>query len=135
MRASRAGCLISAIAAIHVWRAALVQGNPFEQGPTTDVTVPFLAVNRHGNPVTGVNPTDISILDDKKQTQRVGALYTGKEAPLRLGLLIDASNSQRVSRVYAPSVQAGFTFVSHVLTGPEDRVFIVPFDTVPKISA
>jgi hypothetical protein len=93
MRAKRAACLVSAIAAIHVWGPAVAQVNTAEQAPTSDVTVPFLAVDRHGNPVTGVGPTDLSILDDKKRTQQAGALYAAKEAPLRLGLLIDTAVS------------------------------------------
>jgi Ca-activated chloride channel homolog len=38
------------------------------------------------------------------------------------------------SGLYVPSLKAGFTFLNHALTDPEDRVFIVPFPTVPKVS-
>lgn len=63
------------------------------------------------------------------------AIRTAKELPLRLGVLIDTSNSERYSPLYRPGVHATSDFLKQVLNGPEDRVFIESFDTVPNASA
>jgi len=58
----------------------------------------------------------------------------GSELPLRLGLLIDASNSQRTSTLYKPGLGAASDFVSKLLTGPDDRGFVVKVTVIPEAS-
>jgi VWFA-related protein len=95
------------------------------------VTIPFVADNGHGKPITGISSSDLSLFDDKQPVQRIMALRGAKEMPLRLGLLIDTSNSQGSSRLYAPGVKAAFDSLNQLLSGPDDKVFIMTFDSVP----
>jgi Ca-activated chloride channel family protein len=109
---------------------AVPQVNPsgsLGQPPTWVVSVPFVVDDGHGNPVTGITPADLSIFDDKKAPQNVVALRSAKEMPLRLGLLIDTSNSQGSSALYAPGVRAASDFLIQVLSNPDDKAFIVSF--------
>jgi Ca-activated chloride channel homolog len=129
--------LISAWAAIHFW-VAVAQVNPtgpVGKRPTSVASVPFIVVDGHGNPVSGISPSELSIFDDKKVLQHVVALRTAKEMPLRLGLLIDNSNSQGSSSLYAPGVRAASHFLSQVVSGPDDRVFIVSFADKPQATS
>jgi len=85
----------------------------------------------HGNPVSGITLSNFSILENKNPPQSVVALRTAKEMPLRIGLLIDTSNSQRKSDLYGPGVKATLEFLAQELSGRDDKAFIVSFsDTV-----
>ena len=95
------------------------------------VTMPFVADNGHGKPITGISSSDLSLFDDKEPVQRIVALRGAKEMPLRVGLLIDTSTSQGRSRLYAPGVKAAFDFLNQLLNGPDDKGFIMTFDSVP----
>jgi Ca-activated chloride channel homolog len=127
--------LISAVLALRLWGVAVGQANPVGsvgQEVMPGVTLPFIVVEGHDNPVGGVTPSDLSILDDKKSPQRLVALHTAKEMPLRLGLLIDTSNSQGSSKFYAPGVKAASAFLNQALNSPDDKAFIVSFAGTPE---
>jgi len=96
------------------------------------VSVPFYVNDAHGVPVTGITQADLLILDDKRPPQSVVGLRKGNELPLRLGVLIDKSHSQRLSKLYRPGLEAASTFLNHALTGADDKAFVVTFDTVPR---
>lgn len=134
MRAKRGGRQVSVLMAICLSILSVAQIDTSTSSAQPVVTVPFIAVDGHRNPMTGITLSELSIADDKKAPEQVMGLYKGKEMPLRLGLLIDTSNSQRLSKMYLPAVKAGSSFVSHLLTDSADQVFIVTFDTTPKDS-
>lgn len=95
--------------------------------PVAAVTVPFFVDDGHGNLMTEIALTDISILDDKKAPQQVVALHTPKESPLRLGLLIDNSGSQKYTYLYVPGAKAAFDFLRDIFGGLDDKVFVLGF--------
>jgi VWFA-related protein len=99
------------------------------------VSLPFFVDDRHGNPVSGVTQTELSILDNKKPPQAVVAIQTTKQLPLRLGILIDTSGSENSNEAHRPGVKAAGEFVKQVLTGPEDKAFIVTFAKAPHATA
>jgi Ca-activated chloride channel family protein len=110
------------------------QANPsrsLEETKTPSVTMPFIADNGHGKPVTGISLSDLSVVDDKQPVQRIVALRGAKEMPLRLGLLIDTSSSQGSSPLYAPGVKSAFDSLSRLLISSDDKGFIMPFDSMP----
>jgi VWFA-related protein len=57
---------------------------------------------------------------------------TAKELPLRLGILLDTSNSEKTSRIYRPGLTAILDLVGQVLSGPDDKVFFLTFDTTVR---
>ena len=96
------------------------------------VSVPFYVNDPHGLPVAGIAQADLLILDDKRPPQSVVGLRRGNELPLRLGVLIDKSHSQRLSKVYRPGLEAASAFLNRVVAGADDKAFVVTFDTVPR---
>lgn len=128
---------IFALVIVSVGIAAVAQSPPIElpaksQSPT--VSVPFFADDGHGHPVGAITQADVSILDNKKPPHSIVAIRTARDLPLRLGALIDTSNSERFSALYQPGVKAISDFLKQVLERPEDRVFIESFDNVPNAS-
>ena len=122
---------IVVVAAASVGFGAVAQVPPTES-PT--VSVPFLTQDGHGHALRLVTPTDLSISDNGKPPQSIVAVRNARELPLRLGVLIDTSNSERVSGLYIPGAHATWGLLNEVLNGPEDRVFLETFDTVPNAS-
>jgi VWFA-related protein len=58
------------------------------------------------------------------------ALHTPQEMPLRLGLLIDTSDSQKGNPLYASGVKAASQFSGQLLNGADDKVFILGFAAI-----
>jgi Ca-activated chloride channel homolog len=96
------------------------------------VTVAFFANDNHNEPLATLTPTDIAVLDDKKVPQVILGLKGRADLPLRLGIVIDTSNSERKSGLYQPAIQAAMGFLNKVLASPEDGVFVERFDVLPK---
>jgi Ca-activated chloride channel family protein len=102
---------------------------------TPVVNIPFFAEEGHGKPRKGITPADLSILDDGRPPRSVVAIRTASEVPLRLGILIDTSNSERTSGLYRPGLAAIAELVPRLLTGSADRVFVVNFSSTPEATA
>lgn len=129
MKSNKTKWLISATSVICLWGVASAQGTPpdsVEKSPPT-VAMPFFVDDGRGNAMTEIALADLSILDDKKAPQRVVVIHTAKDMPLRLGLLIDNSGSQRGSGLYAAGAKAAFDFLNSVFSGPDDKVFVAGF--------
>jgi len=115
--------------AICLCSAAFAQASlsaPSEK-PTPAVTVPFFVDPGHGNQPTEISIEDLSILDDKKAPKGGVALHTAKAAPLRVGLLLDNSGSQRDSDLYPQVATAAFGFLGDVLIDPDAKVLVAGF--------
>jgi VWFA-related protein len=96
--------------------------------------VSLIVEDGHGVPVSGLAPSDLSILDNKKPPQSVVSLRTAKQMPLQLGLLIDTSSSQAGSDLYLPGLKAASAFVNQALIGPDDRAIIMTFSAATNAS-
>ena len=128
---------VVALAAVSVGVGAVAQAPPTKlpaRSQSLTVTVPFLTQDRHGHALRLIAPADLSISDNGKPPQSILAIRSASELPLRLGVLVDTSNSERVSALYRPGAHATWDLIDQVLTGPEDRVFLETFDTVPNAS-
>jgi len=91
---------------------------------TEEVAVFFTATD-HGKSVTNLTRNDISISDDEKPPAAVLGLHSESGLPLRLGLLIDTSES--VTQRFSFEQGAAANFVKRVLTGKDDRAFVAGF--------
>lgn len=125
------GLLLALIVGAEILAAQPNQSTSLEDRQMPSVTLPFVVDDGHGRSIPAFSSSDLSLLDEKQPVQRIRALHTASEMPVRLGLLIDTSNSQGSSRLYAPGVRAAFDFLNQLLRGPDDKGFIMPFDTVP----
>jgi len=114
--------------------SAIAQGQSPEgaaQSAQKSTSVPFFVNNPHDRPVSTVGKNDIRVIDEKYQA-KVLTLAKGTEIPLRLVLLLDASNSESVSTLYQPALKAAWNLMSQVLVGPDDKVAIVKFSSKPE---
>ena len=101
---------------------------------TTPVTVGFLALDRDKHPYADLKQDDLTILDNKQPVRSVISLKKGSALPLRVGLLVDASGSQRTSTLYQSGLRAAMDFLNQILNGPDDRVFVVKVTAIPEAS-
>jgi Ca-activated chloride channel homolog len=96
------------------------------------VNVAFFANDGHDKPFPGITVEDIAVRDNKKAPQLMVGIRNRTELILRLGLVIDTSNSERTSSLYQMGIQAASDFLNQVLSRPDDRAFIEKFDVTPN---
>lgn len=97
-----------------------------------DETALFFSVSHHGHSVSDLSLSDIQVRDDHKPPDRILQFIPQSRLPLRLGLLIDSSESVR-HRV-AFEKRAAEKFIERVLTGDSDVAFIEGFQNEPSVT-
>src|SRR5271167_2407528 len=101
-----------------------------QQQPTMSVDVRVVNVfatvcNKHGEIVPNLTKDDFKLEEDgRPQTIRYFARVT--DLPLKLGLLVDTSLSQR--RLLEQERKASYTFLEDLLREWKDKAFVVHFD-------
>jgi Ca-activated chloride channel homolog len=83
----------------------------------------FFAATDHGKSVTNLTVSDVQIHDDNQPPQTILGFRNESQLPLRLGLIIDTSNS--VHDRFAFEQAAASKFLQTVLTDKNDLAFIV----------
>jgi Ca-activated chloride channel family protein len=83
----------------------------------------FFAATEHGRSVTNLTESDIAVQDDNHSPHAILGFRNESGLPLRLGLIIDTSNSvtDRISFEQAAAIK----FLQTVLTGKDDLGFVV----------
>ena len=126
--------------ALFVWSPGWAQQQEPVQTPTDAegqirvrvdlVDVVFSVTDRRGRYVTGLGPDDFSIHEDGKP-QSIKNFASETNLPLRIGLLIDTSNSVR-SR-FQFEQEAAIDFLHTVLRPKKDEAFVISFDAEPVL--
>jgi VWFA-related protein len=93
---------------------------------TPTVTVPFAIVDNSGVPVD-VTSSDVLVIDNKKPARTIVNIRSGAQVPLRLGLLIDTSGSQKRRKLFNDELQATRSFLAEELNEKNSRVFVMAF--------
>jgi VWFA-related protein len=83
----------------------------------------FFAATDHGRAVTDLGASDVSIRDNNLAPENIVAFRNESQLPLRLGLVIDSSNS--VTDRFHFEQAAAAKFLKTVLTGKDDLAFVV----------
>jgi VWFA-related protein len=106
---------------------------PSPPDPTTTITVTARIValdalvhTRDGTLVTDLNQQDFSLKVDG-HAQPIRYFNRDQDLPLTVGLLFDTSESQHP--YFDDEALAGSIFLRDVLTHPDDRAFLLSFDT------
>jgi Ca-activated chloride channel homolog len=100
-----------------------------QESPASRVAIPLIA---KGSPHRPISVTVESLVVTDQKTPVTGAsLLRGADLPVELGVLIDASNSQRDAHL-DDTLKATKQFVEETIRGPEDRVFFLKFATTPQ---
>jgi len=81
--------------------------------------------DRHGKSVTNLTKDDFVLAEDGKP-QTIAYFARESDLPLRLGLLVDTSLSQR--RVLGEERDASYSFLDHLLRADKDLAFVIHFD-------
>ncbi len=89
-----------------------------------EVAVVFAAID-HGRAVSDLTRAEVTIRDDGKAPAAVTGFRSEAQLPLRLGLVIDTSES--ITSRFSFEQSAAGDFVSKVLTGKKDLGFVVGF--------
>ncbi|MGB9464973.1 MAG: VWA domain-containing protein [Candidatus Acidiferrum sp.] len=90
-------------------------------------TVSVLATvrDKHGKIISNLTKDDFQ-LDEDGRTQTINYFAHESDLPLRLGLLIDTSLSQR--KVIDQERSASYSFLDHLLRENKDLAFVIHFD-------
>lgn len=92
----------------------------------------FTATDKHGRFIKDLKKDDVRLLDEGKPPLRIEAFESETGLPLRVGLLIDASNSIR-DRFHFEQ-QAAVEFLHQVVRPKSDRAFVIGFDSLSDLT-
>ncbi len=92
----------------------------------TRVNMLFTVMDKKGRFVTNLNKDDFELVENKRD-QRIQEFSAETDLPLRLGILIDTSNSVRDRFKFEQ--QAATEFVHSVMTAQRDKAMLVSFDS------
>jgi VWFA-related protein len=105
---------------------------PQQQGPEPKIVVQVKTVSvlatvrdKHGKIVSNLSKDDFTLQEDGRP-QTINYFARESDLPLRLGLLVDTSLSQR--RVLDSERSASYSFLDHLLREDKDLAFIIHFD-------
>jgi|SRR5580704_207401 Ca-activated chloride channel family protein len=108
---------------------------PKQQGPsivvpTTMVRLVATVMDRHHGFVTDLNQKDFSVMEDG-QAQDIRYFTRETDLPLRIGLLLDTSNSIRPRLQFEQD--AAVDFLTSVVRRNKDMAFLMTFDNEPEV--
>ena len=92
----------------------------------------FTVTDKHGRFVKDLKQDQIKVLDNNKPPKQVINFEAQTDLPLRVGLLIDASNSIRERFLFEQ--QAAVEFLHQIVRPQSDKAFVLAFDEVPEVT-
>lgn len=101
-----------------------------DQKPAISVEVKTVTVlatvrDKHGKIIPGLKKEDFQ-LDEDGRVQKIDYFLHESDLPLRMGLLVDTSLSQR--KVIDDERTASYSFLDHLLRENKDLAFVIHFD-------
>lgn len=97
-----------------------------------EVNVVFTVTDKRGKFVKDLKQNDFQVVDDSKPAQSVRSFRNETNLPLRVGLLIDASNSVRDRFKFEQ--EAAIEFLNQIIRAKFDEAFVIGFDTTPEVT-
>lgn len=96
------------------------------------VPVIFTVTDKHGKFIKDLKQDQFKILDNNHPPKQIIDFEAQTNLPLRVGLLIDASNSIRERFLFEQ--QAAEQFLQSIIRPDSDKAFVLEFDEVPDIT-
>ena len=110
-----------------------------DQAPSTvirstvnEVNVVFAVLDKHNHYVKDLKAADFKVLDNRLPPANIRSFASETNLPLRVGLLVDASNSIRDR--FRFEQQAAIEFLNQIVHPQRDQAFVLGFDTTPEIT-
>jgi len=97
-----------------------------------EVNLVFTATDKHGHFVKDLKKDDITVTDDGKLVKDLLEFESETNLPLRVGLLIDASNSIRDR--FRFEQESAVEFLNQIIRRNSDQAFVMGFDSTPDIT-
>ena len=97
-----------------------------------EVNVIFTVTDKRGRFIKDLRKQDFAILDDKRPAEAVRNFAAETNLPLRVGLLVDSSNSIRSQFKFEQ--EAAIEFLNQIVRVSVDRAFIVSFDSTVEVT-
>ncbi len=97
-----------------------------------EVNVVFTVTDKRDHFVKDLTQNDFRVLDDKKPAVSIQSFGRETNLPLRVGLLIDASNSVRDRFKFEQ--EAAIEFLNQIVRPRYDKAFVIGFDTTPEVT-
>jgi VWFA-related protein len=97
-----------------------------------EVNVVFTVTDKRGHFVKDLTQNDFKVYDDNKPAESVRSFSRETNLPLRVGLLIDASNSVRDRFKFEQ--EAAIEFLNQIIQRVSDKAFVIGFDTTPEVT-
>ena len=97
-----------------------------------EVNVVFTVTDKRGHFVKDLTQNDFRVFDDSKPAQSIASFSRETNLPLRVGLLIDASNSVRDRFKFEQ--EAAIEFLNQIIRPKDDKAFVIGFDTTPEVT-
>jgi VWFA-related protein len=98
-----------------------------------EVNVVFTVTDKHGRFVKDLKKDDFKVLDDNKPPTSVVSFRAETDLPLRVGLLVDTSNSVRDRFKFEQ--ESAIEFLAQIIRPKSDLAFVIGFDTVAEVTA
>ncbi len=98
----------------------------------TRVNMLFTVTDKKGRFITDLTKDDFQLTEGKK-SQNINQFTAESDLPLRLGILVDTSNSVRDRFKFEQ--QAATEFINSVVRPRQDKLMIVSFDTAAELVA
>lgn len=96
------------------------------------VNVPVTAKNKHGQPVIDLNVPDFRVYEDGVE-QKITHFERETNTPIRLGLILDTSNSARRALSYEKEAASEFVYLVLHNGGTKNEVFLQTFDATSSV--
>lgn len=97
-----------------------------------EINVIFTVTDKRGRFVKDLKKEDFTVLDDNKPPQSIMNFRTETDLPLRVGLLVDSSNSVRDRFTFEQ--EAAIEFLNQIIRPRSDKAFIIGFDTTAEVT-
>jgi VWFA-related protein len=120
--------------------SGLPAGQPSDAEETTttirvraeEIPVIFTVTDKRGRFIKDLRQQDLRVVDDGQPAESIRSFRQETDLPLRVGLLIDASNSIRDRFKFEQ--EAAIEFLSTIVRPKKDRAFVLGFDSVWEVT-
>jgi len=97
-----------------------------------EVNVVFTVTDKHGHYVKDLKKNDFKVIDDSLPAAEIRSFHNETDLPLRVGLLVDASNSVRDRFKFEQ--ESAIEFLNQTVRPKYDAAFVVGFDVTPEVT-